>query len=102
MWSGETEEGPLEDLWNSIMLQVRPITIQKLLFKYLFQREMEESEETLTCFYSKAQDVLPVEFLPLLNTLSSAGVSGGFHNTLLGSLSCPEILVQLCTLHLYK
>lgn len=52
--------------------------------RYLFLTEIEESENTLACFCSKAQDVLPVVFLPLLNALSSAGVSGGFHNTLLG------------------
>lgn len=30
MWSRETEEGPLEDLWNLIMLQVRQIAILKI------------------------------------------------------------------------
>lgn len=30
MWSGEAEKGPLEDLWNLIMLQVRPIAFLKI------------------------------------------------------------------------
>lgn len=33
----------------------------------LFLTEMEESKETLTCFCSKAQDILPAVFLPQLN-----------------------------------